>query len=322
MKSAPIPPCTPLGGYEPKGSRKLCIVMDLQGRRRRGTDGSAAAGEFLALPDGESAAVRPSQHVDSGAAGGEQPAAIVETGAGVGAAVNPFWSERMQNEAQLRAMRPQGLAEAEQPTSAADSGSTELRVDQATGTEMPSRTGDDGGAQSVGNSQDGLPAASASGDNSGEATGTASGSMDQGRSVPPSERLGMRSGERLVVERMKELLEDLFEQNRMLVDSQRVLQDRLDRVENDAMQSATSGGDRESPDVEGRAAWDSVRGVVEGSWKPRESAYLGRFVPPSERGSLDYQAGVEEGIRRAKEAMWASEGSRVDHRPPSPPPPR
>ena len=115
--------------------------MDLQGRRRRGTDGSAAAGEFLALPDGKSAAVRPNQQVDSGAASGEQPAAIVETGAGVGAAVNPFWSERMQNEAQLRAMRPQGLAEAEQTTSAADSGSTELRVDQATGTEMPSRTG-------------------------------------------------------------------------------------------------------------------------------------------------------------------------------------
>ena len=52
VKSAPIPPCTPLGGYEPKGSRKLCIVMDLQGRRRRGTDVSAAAGEFLALPYG------------------------------------------------------------------------------------------------------------------------------------------------------------------------------------------------------------------------------------------------------------------------------
>ena len=69
---------------------------------------------------------------------------------------------------------------------------------------------------------------------------------------------------------MKELLEDLFEQNRMLVDSQRVLQDRLDRVENDAMQSATSGADRESPDVEGPAVWDSVRGFVEGSWKPRE----------------------------------------------------
>ncbi|CAE7444287.1 unnamed protein product [Symbiodinium sp. CCMP2592] len=108
-------------GYEPKGSRELCIVMDLQGRRRRGTDGSAAVGEFLALPDGESAAVRPNQQVDSGAAGGEESAGIVGTGEGVGAAVNPFWSERMQNEAQLRAMRPQGLAEAEQTTSAADS---------------------------------------------------------------------------------------------------------------------------------------------------------------------------------------------------------
>ena len=62
--------------------------MGLQGKRRRGIDGSAAAGEFLALPDGESAAVRPNQQVDSGAAGGEQSAAIVETGEGVGAAVN------------------------------------------------------------------------------------------------------------------------------------------------------------------------------------------------------------------------------------------
>ena len=51
---------------------------------------------------------------------------------------------------------------------------------------MPNRTGDDGGTQPDGSSQGGLPAASASGDNSGEATGTASGSMDQGRSVPRS----------------------------------------------------------------------------------------------------------------------------------------
>ena len=284
--------------------------MDLQGRRRRGTDGSAAAGEFLGLPDGESAAVRPNQSDESETAGGEQSAAIVETGAGVEAAVNPFWSEKMQNEAQLQAMRPQGLAEAERTTSAADSGSTELRVDQAAGTERPNRTGDDG---------DGLPATSVSGDNGGGATGTASGSMDQGQ-PSPSERLGMRSGERLVVERMKELLEDLFEQNRLLVDSQRVLQDRLDRVENDAMHSATSGGDREIPDVDVPATRDGVRELVGDRWVPRESDYLGRFVPNHERGSLDYQAGVEEGIRRATEALRASGGLRPD-RPPSPPPP-
>ena len=106
-----------------------------------------------------------------------------------------------------------------------------------------------------------------------------------------NERLGMRPGERLVVEEMKNLLVGLYEQNQILVESQRALQRRVEQMENDAMHSASSGGDGD------KAQTDQELG-----WVPENVPYLGRFIPPEEKTALDYKAGIEEGLRRAAEA--------------------
>ena len=261
--------------------------MDLQ-RRRRSPEGMSAAGEFLALPDREESAEHTGQLSVAGAASEETPV-VANTGVGSGESAtvesNPFWSERMQSEAHLRAMRPQALADAERSNSAAESASTELRPETAAATEVQNQAGENVGADQVEGSGTGSFAASASGDGN---RATATEPLSQGQS---SERLGMRPGERLVMEQMKSLLEDLYEQNRVLLESQKSLQDRLNRVENDAMQSATSGGEREAPDQDQR---DSLREFVEwgkGGWNSESSVYLGRFVPPEERQSLDYHAG-------------------------------
>ena len=293
--------------------------MDLQ-RRRRSPEGMSAAGEFLALPDREESAEHTGQLSVAGAASEETPV-VANTGVGSGESAtvesNPFWSERMQSEAHLRAMRPQALADAERSNSAAESASTELRPETAAATEVQNQAGENVGADQVEGSGTGSFAASASGYGN---RATATEPLSQGQS---SERLGMRPGERLVMEQMKSLLEDLYEQNRVLLEIQKPLQDRLNRVENDAMQSATSGGEREAPDQDQR---DSLREFVEwgkGGWNSESSVYLGRFVPPEERQSLDYHAGIEEGIRRATEALKPQGNSHINRAPsPPPPPPR
>ena len=105
-----------------------------------------------------------------------------------------------------------------------------------------------------------------------------------------SGRLGMRPGERLIVEEMKNLLVGLYEQNQILAEGQKALQRRLEQMENDAMQSASSGGEGE------KGSGDHELG-----WVPDKAPYLGRFIPPEEKGAIDYQAGLEEGLRRAAE---------------------
>ena len=106
------------------------------------------------------------------------------------------------------------------------------------------------------------------------------------RSADSAERLGMRPGERLIVEEMKNLLVGLNEQNQILADGQKALQRRMEQMENDAMQSASSG-----------AEGDRVQGEHELGWVPERVPYLGRFVPPEDRNTLDYRAGIEEGLR-------------------------
>ena len=62
-------------------------------------------------------------------------------------------------------------------------------------------------------------------------------------------------------------------------------------MENDAMHSASSGGEV-----------DRVQGEPELGWVPDRAPYLGRFVPLEEKAALEYRAGLEEGLRRAAEA--------------------
>ena len=52
----------------------------------------------------------------------------------------------------------------------------------------------------------------------------------------------MRPGEHLIMEEMKNLIFGLYEQNQQLVKSQKALQRRVETMENEATQSASSGG--------------------------------------------------------------------------------
>ena len=145
--------------------------------------------------------------------------------------------------------------------------------------------------------------------------------VDHPMPVQPSQHLGMRPGERLVVEKMKELLEDLYEQNQTLRQGQQTLLSRLERVENDAMHSASSGRDRENLDESTGDHGDRLREPLpkgSGAWSPQQSVYLGRF---GERGSLDYHAGIEEGYKRALEELSDRDRGSQGDRPQSPPPP-
>ena len=119
---------------------------------------------------------------------------------------------------------------------------------------------------------------------------------------PEDARLGMRPGERLVMEKMRDLLRDLFDQNQRLIEQQHNLQGRVDKIEDDAlnptMHSASSGGQRDQ--------LDALRSFVDlpvGGWVPPEGYNLGRYVPAKERVSLDYHEGLEEGFRRAMQLL-------------------
>ena len=310
--------------------------MEFQQRRRRSTDEATAATEFLALPGRDETAGQSSQpgqprQGGGGAIAGDEGPAL--EGARQGAvSTNPFWSQRAQDEAQLRAMRPQALTDAERTNSTAGSTSTELRPDPSVGLEARARLVEAGGESGVCGAGNGSSEVAVGHDLHGHVQSPdLPHPTQQDLPLPPqpSERLGMRPGERLVVEQMKDLLVDLFEQNRVILEGQSALRSRLDRVENDAMQSASSGGDREVQDEaqKGSDRGEGFRSILEGNhgvWNSGGSGYLGRYVSLEERGSWEYRAGLEEGIRRATEAMRAREGLRVERAqsPPPPPPPR
>ena len=103
--------------------------MDLSRRRR--SNSPSTAEQFLALPDRDRRAPE-EEGLALEITEGANPVAGNGNGGGAGMA-HPFWSQRARDEAQLQAMRPAGLAEAEGATSGTGSGSTELRLDEASG---------------------------------------------------------------------------------------------------------------------------------------------------------------------------------------------
>ena len=254
------------------------------------------------------------------------------------AQVSPFWSERARAEAVLAAARPAGLDEAaERASSARGSDSTELRADTGrtgvgeTRAQARAEVDELQQIQLVGPSPLGEPrsfgpggvvAPLATTEGSG-VQAQESHESDVPQVSPEDARLGMRPGERLVVEKTRDLLHDLFDQNQRLIEQQQTLQGRVDKIEDDAlnptMHSASSGGQRDQ--------LDALRSFVDlpvGGWVPPEGYNLGRYVPAKERGSLDFHEGLEEGFRRAmqlqrEQAHQAIPTAFVE--PPSSPPP-
>ena len=124
----------------------------------------------------------------------------------------------------------------------------------------------------------------------------------------PVQQAGMRPGERAVAEKMKDLLEQLYEQNQGLVEQNAAMKSRIEKLEEVTMRSASSGGHREpmeqlrelvegpSPGLnEGSSLW--LRGVAGASGLGsqnlnlaraegdlEESLRLGRYVRGKERG--------------------------------------
>ena len=205
--------------------------MDLGSRKRRsfaeGSDTTRAAqgdaSHFLALPD-------------------------TETLEGSTAA-NPFWSERARAEHALQQARPRDLDIAgNAQADSAGSSSTELRATPVGVSEADTATV----AVSAGAGESAVGAEAMAGQSGGldtdvdrapreadqDATATASAAPAPAQ-VPlgagnAAQQLGMRPGERLIVEELKNLLVGLYEQNQVLVEGQRTLQRRIDQMENDA----------------------------------------------------------------------------------------
>ena len=123
---------------------------------------------------------------------GDSAEAIEEANAGLG--VNPFWSQRAQDEARLQAARPHHLEEAA-------SDSTEMRLHDEH--PMPAGTPVSFGPSASRDPQE-----------------------SESNATP-----GLRPGERQVLSQMKELMEVLLKQNQDLAQQNVGLQQRIDKLE-------------------------------------------------------------------------------------------
>ena len=137
----------------------------------------------------------------------------------------------------------------------------------------------------------------------------------------------MSVAERMIVEKMKmkDLIADLYDQNQQLKAQNQTMEGRLERLENDvAMKSATSDGAQDVSEGFKTAGSGSNRAAVEesshligsgsideadGGVRFSSSASmgvepLGRYLSGRERNCVDYQEGLQRGLR-----MACSEGS-------------
>ena len=241
--------------------------------------------------DGETAARAPSSSLTVADTGDSRREDTV--------AVNPFWSQKARDEAQLAAARPAFLDTNSGPAS---SGSTEMRVV------------DDTPLMPVGNPESFGPPATAVMDG-----------LDRDQSEEGAAAPGLRPGERMVLTEMKNLMQVLLSQNRTLTSQNSALQSRVDRLEEErsnsqAWRSAESAGVPEVIEVQGVQGLASGVGDSEGT---SGVCALGRFVEgsvkgpekaeiPSETEPLDhsivFQHGYEEGYQAAKQAFdWERE---------------
>ena len=205
--------------------------------------------------------------------------------------VNPFWSERARTEA-IRT-RPEILDQAAASAgSGRGSSSTELRPvedDQLAHPQtQPVSFGP--GVAAVAPARDEQPLDRENGELDSEGP-----PRDEDR------RAGMRPGERAVVETMRDMLADLFEQNRQILEQNRLVQGRLEKLEDDAfMKSASSGGNRDSRDVarefvEASGPFSSNVLAKAGGTGHHERDELAPHLVGAERGSVDYHEGFETG---------------------------
>ena len=164
-------------------------------------------------------------------------------------AVNPYWSEKAKMEARLQAARPSALDQySAEETSGQGSGSTELRPEEER------LSWPQGYPQSFGprdTATAGHPVDGRGLPHPGDHFGGVATSADfPPGPVPAEERAGMRPGERLVVETMRNMLAEILQQNQQLMEQNRAFQSRLEKLEDDmTMQSASSGGQRDVPET-------------------------------------------------------------------------
>ena len=262
----------------------------------------------------------PADRADSVREEAEQFLALPDVGltgqASEGVVANPFWSERARAEQELQLARPRGLDEAGQANvGSAASSSTELRP-VGTGTEVMAT--EMGVAIAGGQVENGSAAADLNVSREVTEEGASQGPVRVAAAAPTmapasshpqeaeefhhqgdarsSERLGMRPGERLIMEEMKNLIVGLYEQNQQLVEGQKALQRRVETMENEAMQSASSGGDGRDVGTLGvLGKGDKSSGEPEVGWVPECAPYLGRFIPPEERVSI---VSTGQGLKR------------------------
>ena len=292
--------------------------MDSLALRKRSGKG---IGDGKTKDSGDAAATssEPSgREVDTGAQGTQvlalEGAAETITGSetmgaeSAGPTVNPFWSQRAQNETRLRMMRPDFLGEADvsenQPEPSTPS--TELRRPEETATEP-----------------------------TGAVRTTVSEPVRS--ETPAGGPPGLTIGERQILREMKQILENVVQQNLELTSQNEALRQRLDKLEDDKVgsqdtwRSAASGGMPEGIEatvglgVEG----EQVQGWGEGD--------LGRFVPPNptsseplkpltdpmpkpgavEISSVEYQRAFEHGYNAATEALEIERNWELAMSPPS-----
>ena len=262
-----------------------------------GTVDTEAARDVLREVEPEAGPLRIGDGAE-GSAEGHMTESVSETTAGatgnLGAQVNPFWSQKIQDEARLAAARPAHLDETA-------SGSTEMR--QLEDSTLPAPKSD---PVSFG------PPRGGSGEDQGAASAPSASVEDQ----QPS---GLRPGERRILTEMKDLMEIIMKQNADLSVQNAGLRQRIDKLEEEkassqhAWRSVGSGTGLEGETQGSGVGVNEDKGLGSGS--------LGRFVPPETvqswgsravedkirfgdgEQSVVFQQGYEEGYVAAKQAL-------------------
>ncbi|CAE7635935.1 RE1 [Symbiodinium sp. CCMP2592] len=180
-----------------------------------------------------------------GAAEGHVTESVSEITAGaaetLGVQMNPFWSQKIQDEARLAAARPAHLDE-----TASDS--TEMRQLEETALPVPKSSPVSFGPSHVGSGIQGATSASSA-------------------SVENQQAPGLRPGERRILTEMKDLMETIMKQNAELSEQNTGLRQRIDKLEEEkasSQQAWRSGfgvtSDRDAAVALGGIQWgDEVR---------------------------------------------------------------
>ena len=303
--------------------------MDMARRRSGkgiGTD-NASAEELLQLEDRLSVAGGERDAGELAVEAGQASQRTLETEAGSGgeravlaanaAAISPFWSSRAQDEARLRAARPDFLGSAGEEVgvaqrSGASSSSTELRrVDSS----VAGMTGPQGEPVSYGPGP--RLQTTLDGDQPSRPQTTLENTADE--AVPP----GLSPREREVLFAMKEAMKRIVEQNQELVGTNLALQQRVERLEEERATSQAGWKSAEEAADLPEQHCPMSRGEGDSRDNREGSRSWGRDVG-DDLGSMRYQQGFEQGYQAAKEMLQVPQaegvaGISLEPTPPKPP---